>query len=315
MASLSVIVNTKNSERYLRAALESVVTIADEIVVVDMASTDETVAIAKSFAKVAVYQYPDPDVGYADPAREFAFARAHGEWLLILDSDEQLPAELADMIRRIVDGKKVSGLQNADVYYLPRRNEIFGHFFARTGWYPDYQLRLWRAGTVQWRPGVHSQPKVSGTTAYVPYEDEKLAIIHHNYQSVSQFLARLDKYTTAAATQKAKTCAAKNIDAREMWQSFFDELWRRAFRDEGLLEGTHGTALSLMQASYELIVATKTWEQQGFDAQELEPRELRAWRRQFLYEARYWWADLMVRRSAGVANFYWRVRRAVSRFI
>ena len=95
MSTLSVIVNTKNSARYLRAALASVETIADEIVLVDMNSQDETLAIAAEFDAVKIYQYPEPEVGYADPAREYAFARAHGDWLLILDSDEQLPAPLA----------------------------------------------------------------------------------------------------------------------------------------------------------------------------------------------------------------------------
>ena len=110
MSTLSVIVNTKNSARYLRAALASVAAIADEIVLVDMNSQDETLAIAAEFDQVKIYQYPRPEVGYADPAREYAFARAHGDWLLILDSDEQLPPRLARIIRQLVDGQKIPSL-------------------------------------------------------------------------------------------------------------------------------------------------------------------------------------------------------------
>ncbi len=318
MARLSVIVNTKNSAAYLEAALESVAAIADEIVLVDMASSDETLIIAEKFDQVKIYQYPDPEVGYADPAREFAFERATGEWLLILDSDECLPSTLSRSIREIVDGKKVSAcpqLPQADIYYLPRNNEIFGHFFEQTGWYPDYQLRLWRAGKITWRSGVHSQPIVKGTTAYLPYQDRQLAVIHHNYQTVSQFLRRLDKYTTAAAQEKAKTCSAKGLSPAVIWQSFFDELWRRGFRDEGMLEGTHGVSLSLLQSAYELVSSVKTWEAKGFPPGVLTRQELKSLRRQFLYEARYWWADLLVRQSAGMTKLYWRWRRFFSRFI
>ncbi|MBQ6449329.1 glycosyltransferase family 2 protein [bacterium] len=312
MSTLSVIVNTKNSARYLRAALASVAAIADEIVLVDMNSQDETLAIAAEFDQVKIYQYPQPEVGYADPAREYAFARAHGDWLLILDSDEQLPPRLARIIRQLVDGQKIPSLADlpaADIYYLPRHNEIFGHYMDKTGWYPDYQLRLWRAGTIQWRVGVHSQPKVMGQTAYLPYDDKRLAIQHHNYQHVTQWWARADRYTSAAASERATTCQAKNWRPADLWQSFFDEWWRRAFRDEGLLEGSHGIVMSLLQSSYELAVAAKVWEAQGFPAGTLDDQELVALRQRFLAEAHYWWADLMVRRTRGLARLYWRVRR------
>lgn len=315
MSSLSVIVNTKNSGRFLRAALESVTAIADEIVLVDMASTDETLTIAGDFPKVKVYQYPDPDIGYADPAREYAFARAHGDWLLILDSDEEMPSELATICRQIVDGQKIAALPdlpNADIYYLPRHNEIFGHFFDKTGWYPDYQLRLWKKGMIKWRPGVHSQPEILGTSAYVPYENQGYAIIHHNYQSVSQFLSRADKYTEAAAKQKLTDDPKKALGPQDLWQSFFGEFWRRAFRDEGLLEGNHGVALSLLQSAYELIVTAKIWEGQGFPSTNLTNQQLENLHKQFMHESRYWWADLMVRHSRGFKRIYWRIRRLLS---
>ncbi len=303
MSRLSVIVNTKNAAPFLRSCLQSVQDIADEIVLVDMASTDQTLSIAAEFPAVKVYQYPNPDVGYADPARQFAFDRATGDWLVIIDADEQFPEKLARRIRQIVDAEAPTS--PAQAYYFPRRNEIFGYFFTGTGWYPDYQLRLWRRDRVHWREGVHSQPEISGKTARLPANDPDLAIIHHNYQHIDQYLARMVKYTTAAAQAADREAPTPE----DLWQSFFGEFWRRAFRDDGLLEGNHGLVLSLFQATYELIVQAKIWENAGFSHQELDGAALKRLHRRFQREAHYWWADLMVRRTQGLSKLIWRFRR------
>jgi glycosyltransferase involved in cell wall biosynthesis len=83
-----VVINTLNEERRLPYALRSVQDWVDEIVVVDMHSDDKTVEIAEAFgARIFTHER----VGYADPARAFAFARATGDWILILDADELVP--------------------------------------------------------------------------------------------------------------------------------------------------------------------------------------------------------------------------------
>jgi glycosyltransferase involved in cell wall biosynthesis len=303
---LSVVINTKNAATYLPQCLKSVKNIADEIVVVDMASTDKTLAIATKFG-ARIFQYPQPDVGYADPAREFAFAKARGEWIFMIDSDEELKPELATLIKAVTSGEKTS-LPIAEAYFIARTNIIFDKAIANALWYPDYQLRLWRTGCIKWRPEVHSVPKILGTLGYFPATPIELAIVHHNYQTVEQFVDRSNHYTTWQAQAQLRK-SPSTIGALELWQSFFAEFWRRGFAGEGLLEGSHGITLSLLQASSELQATAKVWQAQGFTWQTLSPSELKKLHSRWQKEANYWWANLLIKQSTGLAHFYWRVRR------
>jgi hypothetical protein len=301
---LSVVINTKNAQRYLKQCLTSVKKIADEIVIVDMNSTDKTLTIAAKFTN-RIWQYPHPDIGYVEPAREFAFAKARGEWIFMIDADEELKLPLATLIRQVVDGTAVT-LSPADAYFIARSNIIFDKALTRTGWWPDYQLRLWRAQTIKWSPQVHATPKILGSVAHFPHAPVELAIVHHNYQSIEQFTARTNRYTTLAAASNTYHTAISPIS---LWQSFWQEWWRRAFAEEGLLEGNHGIVLSFLQAGAELQTQAKRWQAEGFRWQELTPRELRRLRRQWWRESHYWWADLLVKQTRGWSQLYWRWRR------
>src|SRR5688500_1083795 len=95
---LSVVINTKNSERTLKAALDSV-QFATEIIVMDMHSKDDTTKIAEK-AKAKVFTHPD--VGYVEPARNAAIAKATHDWVFILDADEVVPEKLAKVLGEIV---------------------------------------------------------------------------------------------------------------------------------------------------------------------------------------------------------------------
>lgn len=304
--NLSVVLNTKNSQLFLRECLESIKNIADEIIVVDMNSEDETLKIAKEFG-AKVFQYPNPNVGYADPAREFAFSKASGVWLLMIDSDESISTKLAQAIKKITLGKP-NNLPTADAYYLARRNYIFGKAIEKAGWYPDYQMRLWKKGVIKWHPQVHSVPDILSSRAYFP-ADKSYAITHHNYQEISQFINRANKYSDFAAKDLSKRPTTPAITPQILWNSFFAEFFRRGFQDEGLLEGNHGVVLSLMQAQYQLQTQAKIWQAQGFKSKSLTKSELKAMRRQFLANSHYWWADLMVKQTSGLEQIYYRLRR------
>lgn len=304
--NLSVVLNTKNSQRFLRECLQSIKNIADEIIVVDMKSEDDTLKIAKEF-KAKIYQYPHPEVGYADPAREFAFSKASGEWILMIDSDESMSEKLTSAIKKITLGKP-HNLPTADAYYLARRNYIFNKAIEKAGWYPDYQMRLWKKGVIKWHPQVHSVPEILSNSAYFP-ADKNYAIIHHNYQEISQFINRANRYSDFAAADLHQKKTTPTITPQILWNSFFDEFFRRGFQDEGILEGNHGIVLSLMQAQYQLQTQAKIWQAQGFKAQNLTKRELKMMRRQFLAHTRYWWADLMVKQTSGLEQIYYRLRR------
>src|SRR5258708_5586692 len=193
--SLSVVINTKNMGGTIRRALESIKDVATEIVIVDMNSTDETLKIAYQYTdKIFTYE---KDLLFADPARNFALSKATGDWILVIDADEELSDSLKSMMKLIMSGKMDANLQ-ADCYFIPRRNIIFGKRMEKTGWWPDYQLRFFKRGQAEWTDKVHTPPITHGKVVQLPAKDE-LAIIHHNYQTVAQYVERLNRYTTVQA--------------------------------------------------------------------------------------------------------------------
>lgn len=304
---LSVVINTKNSQRYLKQTLQSVRDIADEIVIVDMKSTDKTLSIAQKFG-AKIYQFPEADIGFVEPAREFAFGKAKGDWIFLLDSDEDIKPELARLIKQIVDGDKTA-VPIAEAYFIARSNIIFDQAMTNTGWYPDYQLRLWRKGAIRWLPTIHSVPKIIGTSAYFPADDRNLAIVHHNYQTLEQFADRSNRYSSVQAETQLQENRQQDITPEKLWQSFFDEFWARAFAGQGLLEGNHGLVLSFLQAENELLTQSKIWQAQKFPYRPLTTKQLKLLRRRFTKESHYWWAHLLVSQTSGLSRVYWQMRR------
>lgn len=307
MTTLSVLVNTKNSEQFLTACLKSVAPIADEIVIMDMASRDQTLAIAKKFTD-KIYQFDHPEVGYVEPARQAAVARATGDWLLIIDSDEELPVALRQLIRQVVDGQATT-VAAADAYYLARANIIFGAVVTKCGWYPDYQLRLWRRGQLKFTTKIHSVPQAIGQVAYFPANPTELAIIHHNYQTITQFVARANNYSTIEAAEQLRAPKSKKVTPHQLWQAFFGEFYQRALAQDGLLLGNQGIVLSLLQASSELQTLAKVWQQQDFPPQNLSAPQAQQLLAHFQREFNYWRADFAARHTRGLSRLYWQFRR------
>ena len=178
---ISVVLTVLNEEEKIKACLESV-TWADEIVVVDDGSTDTTVAIAKQYTDKVFHHVSK---GFVEPARNFAISKATGDWILILDADEQVSSSLAEKLRSITIESHVNGVR------LPRKNIIFNKWMKHTGWWPDYNIRFFKKGSVIWSDKIHSQPELRGLIVDLGPQ-ESYALIHYNYESVSQFLKKLD---------------------------------------------------------------------------------------------------------------------------
>jgi glycosyltransferase involved in cell wall biosynthesis len=135
--SLSVILITKNEAANIRECLQSVAW-ADEIIVLDSGSTDETCHIANELgAKVHVHaDWP----GFG-PQKNRALGYADKDWVFSIDADERVTPELrAEIEQAMCTGK-------ADGYYCPRLSQFCGQFVHHSGWYPDYVLRLFKRGS------------------------------------------------------------------------------------------------------------------------------------------------------------------------
>lgn len=186
MHKLSVTVITKNEAGDIGAALESVKW-ADEIIVVDSESTDETVAIARTFTdRVIVRAWP----GYVDQ-KNFAAAQASHDWVLSLDADERVTPELAEEIRATLTNPATAA------YRMPRVTWHLGRWIRSTDWYPDYQLRLYDRRRARWTGRyVHEAVGVDGSTGQLRGE-----LRHFAYRNISDHLETINRYTTFAAKQ------------------------------------------------------------------------------------------------------------------
>lgn len=301
--TLTVLINTKNAAKTLAATLKSV-KFADKIIVMDMDSSDETVQIARAYGAKVVFH---PDVGIVEPARNKGLALIKKGWVLILDSDETLSDELAKKIKALVAGDAT-----ATGYYLPRKNYIFGGWLSTAGWWPDYQLRFFQAGTVSWPKTIHGRPECKGAVDYLA-ANEILAINHQNYPTVSSYLSKLNRYTD-------HELAAREVpgthDEQTLIRQWSGQLLTRLFAQGGLGAEVRGVGMSFLQANYELVVGLKQWErlQKGKDQTEnvvkVEDgsRALRALD-DHRADLAYWLADWRVHRSGGIVKLYWQIRR------
>jgi len=301
---LSVVINTKNAEKTLVTALKSV-KFADEIVVVDAKSTDNTVKIAKKYTS-SIFTY-EKEINYVEPARNFAISKAKGDWIFILDADEECPQELEKVIKGILKIDTEGG-KTADSYYIPRRNMIFGRWIEKAGWWPDHVLRFFKKGHIEWSDEIHSIPITKGEVKELPAVKE-IAIIHHNYQHIDQYIARMNKYSSIQAREILESKDVE-LDSKFIFKKFSSELLSRLFAQRGINDGSHGLSLSLLQSISEASVAMKVWDERGFpETDKFQEEQLIGEISQFKKELAYWIADWKVENNTGFRKFIWKVRR------
>ncbi len=305
MPTLSVLIHTKNAARSLKRTLDSVKHLATEIVVVDMMSQDETAQIAQ---RAGVKFFTHKDVGFVEPARNFGLSKTQGDWILILDADEEVSPGLKEFLHSLI---QIDQTDLVDCYYVPRQNLIFGKW-VHTGWWPDYQLRLFRQGHVTWQNEIHSIPITSGKVAELPAEVD-YAIIHHNYQTVDQYLDRLNRYTRIESQQQlnAPRMTSKKLTGARLIHDFNDELLRRLFAEKGIEEGLHGVGLSYLQSMFQLVTTLKVWQEKHFPPSTGHKQAQKSIQqlRQFQSELNYWIADYMIQHTSGIRQWWWRFRR------
>lgn len=255
---ISVVINTLNEDQNIERAINSVVW-ADEIIVCDMHSEDKTVEKAEKLgAKIFFHARK----GFVEPARNFAISKASNEWVLILDADESVPEALAQRLVEIA-GK----MKQIDYVRLPRRNKIFGHFMQESMWWPDFNVRFFKKGKVKWSDQIHRPPDVSGLGLDLP-ADGKYAIIHHSYGTVSQFIQRMDRYTTIQAEELKKE--GEKFNWQDLFEKPLNEFLSRFFANKGYKDGLHGLALSFLQAFSFLVMYLKLWERSKFAEENID---------------------------------------------
>jgi glycosyltransferase involved in cell wall biosynthesis len=244
---LTVTIITLNESANIAAALESVA-FADEIVVVDSHSTDDTVAIARRYTeRVVVRDWP----GYI-AQKNFAAAEARHDWILSLDADERVTPELAAEIRAVL-----AAGPSCDGYRVPRLSHYLGTWVRSTDWYPDYQLRLYHRTRGRWEGRlVHESVKVNGEVGRLTSD-----LLHYTYRDVSHHLQTIDRYTSLAARQMFED--GRRAGVRHLLVNPLAAFLRNYVARAGFRDGRVGLIVSLLNSYYVLLKFVKLWELQG----------------------------------------------------
>jgi len=246
---ISASVNTLNEEGNLRFCLQTL-TWCDEIVVVDMHSDDSTVAIAREFTdKIFLHER----TGFVEPARAFAVDQCTGDWVLIVDADEMVPYTLSESLTSIAMNDV------ADVVAIPRKNLLLGEWIRHTGWWPDYQLRYFKAGRLAFSERIHSVPEATpdARTMMLPAAEES-SLVHFNFLNMRDLIDRVNSYSSIEAEQMWNE--GKRFEWGSAVRESLDEFKRRLFEEGGLNDGARGILLGTAMGFYKFLNWAKLWE-------------------------------------------------------
>ena len=220
---ISVVIITRNEEKRIADCLRSVVGCADEVIVLDSFSEDQTVSIAESMGAKVVQQ---AFAGYG-ASKNTANELATGDYILSLDADERLDEELRSEIQKI----KVSD-EPVPAYRLNRLSNYCGQWIRHGGWSTDKKVRFWKKGVGHWNLSeVHEQLILQ--TGIVP-QDLQGNILHYSYATVEEHYRKVEKYAEKGAMEirrsgKKPGSWKKYVSPAARW--FRDYILRKGFLD------------------------------------------------------------------------------------
>ena len=245
MHKLSVLIPSFNSDKYIRAALESVKW-ADEILVCDSYSTDKTLEIAKEFgAKIIQHEYHNS----ADQ-KNWAIQRCVYDWVLIVDTDEALEPELQNEIR----GKLAQETVEECGFRIPRKNYIYGRWVKHGGIYPDFQLRLFRRDRGHYQTRfVHAHPIINGEVGIFQH-----AILHEGFKDLTVWIHKLERYSNYEVEELIRQ--KKRFSYLRITLFPLLVFIRNYFFKLGFLEGSRGLMLAGLDAIYYFTMYAKLYE-------------------------------------------------------
>jgi glycosyltransferase involved in cell wall biosynthesis len=247
---ISIAILACNEAANLRRTLPSVAW-ADELVLVDSGSTDDTVAIAEEFgAKVYVESWK----GYGAQMNS-AIDKCTCAWVFSLDADEELTPELQAEIQTLLKGEP-----EFDAYWVPRRNQIFGRWMRHGGQYPDYKLRLFRQGTARLPEDTepHATPKWTG-----PKGKLRGDLLHYQYPTIALYIEHMNRYSSASVPlvlRKGRNCLGLlEFLAMTVVNPILTFIKNYLFR-LGFLDGREGLLFHSYHSAYVSWKYAKAWQ-------------------------------------------------------
>lgn len=238
---ITVVVLSHNDEKVIERCIKSL-RWCDEVIVIDDESTDGTVAVAK---KLGAKVFVRPLHGDFAFQRNFGLAKAGGEWVLFVDSDEVVTKELAGEVRQAVRTEHKG-------FYIKRKDWFFGQWLRYGETANVRLLRLAKKDTGKWEQPVHEEWKITGNVKTLVNP-----LPHYPHQNVAQFLDEINWYSTLYA-RYVFTRGIKEprwqIAGKPLAKFFVNYIWRLGF-----LDGTAGLVVALMMSFHSFLVRAKLW--------------------------------------------------------
>lgn len=235
MQKISAVIITYNEEKKIERCIQSVLPVADEIIIVDSFSSDSTEAICKKFENVKFYKREFD--GYSGQ-KNWAINQAVNKVILSLDADEVLSDELIESIAQLKKNWK------CDAYYFNRLNNYCGKWIKHGGWYPDKKIRLWDCRLGMWNSSVvHESIKldVNAKIGHVPDN-----ILHYSYDTISDHIKQLNKFTDLSAQDlhiRNRKTSVTEIIFHSGWKFIQDYFIKRGF-----LDGYYGFVIAVISS-------------------------------------------------------------------
>lgn len=251
MAKLTVLIPCKNERLNIRPCIEQARLVADEILIADSGSTDNTMDIVREVGRCRLIEREF--VNYSD-FKNWAIPQASYPWVLVVDADERVTDELAWEIRRTIS----SAPDEVDGYWVPRRTFFLGHEIHYSGWDSDRLLRLFRRDRCRYRPcRVHEEIVFDRSRT----RRLQAPLLHYTYWSFDQYFDKYLRYTEWGAQDlwdQGKRTSTFRLLVRPFLRFFHLYVLRRGF-----LDGQLGIQTCMLQAFFVTFVKqARLWERE-----------------------------------------------------
>jgi len=221
---------TLNEEHNIQECINSLKEVADEIIVVDSYSSDQTVEIAKNLGAKVILQHYLGD----GPQKNIVLQHAQNDWILSIDADERLDNTMISSIKEL----KKTTKHNNSAYSFKRKNYIGERWIKHCGWYPDVCIRLYNKNKTKF--------KESAGHSYVEAQDAKLLqgdIIHFSYTNYHQLLHKTNRFSSRGAKMLQEK--GKKANGFSPALHFCSAFLRKYLLQRGFLDGVDGLTISL----------------------------------------------------------------------
>lgn len=244
---ITAIIPTFNNAKIIRRCLESVKW-ADEILIVDSYSTDDTLNICREY-KATIIQHE-----YMNSAlqKNWATPQAKYNWILLTDSDEVVEVTLKNAILKILENPD----PEIDAYRIPRKNYVYGKWFPYCGYYPDFNIRLFRK---------HCRYKIREVHADIDVRKDRLGTlrghhIHDDFNNINEYLTKFPRYMryeTDELMKQGKKFKLRSVTFRPLAMFCFCYFYKKGF-----MGGLRGFMISIQRAYYNFIMYMQLWERE-----------------------------------------------------